>query len=139
MFIIRLATRNSQSTKKFEKKQDLILVVEILNFLKIKRKSRALLIIIIILTFVKSRIVQCFINFKAKANFVSQFLIKNVQLKKNIVANELVKIINEYIIRIYNKHIFDIFINDSQEMFENFECEFYVVNIQDYNMILSYS
>ena len=57
MFIIRSTTKNSQSTKEFKKKQNLILVIEILNFLKIKRKSKALLITIIILTFVKSRIV----------------------------------------------------------------------------------
>ena len=138
MFIIRSTIENSQSTKEFEKKQNLILAVKILNFLKIKRKNKTLLITIIILTFVKSRIVQCFINFKTKINFVSQFLIKNIQLKKNIVANELIEIINKYIIRIYDKHIFDIFINDSQKMFENFKCEFYVVNMQSYNIILSY-
>ena len=78
MFIIRSTTENSQSTKEFEKKQNLIFVAEILNFFKIKRKSKALLITIIILTFVKSRIVQYFINFETKINFVSQFLIKNV-------------------------------------------------------------
>ena len=71
MFIIRSTIKNSQSTKKFEKKQDLILVAEVLNFSKIKRKNKTLLIIIIILTFVESRIVQCFINFEAKINFVS--------------------------------------------------------------------
>ena len=139
MFIIRSTTKNSQSTKKFEKKQNLILVAEILNFSKIKRRSKALLITIIILTFVKSRIVQCFINFKAKINFVSQFLIKNVQLKKNIVASELIETINKHVIRIYNKHTFDIFINDSQKIFENFKCEFYAMNIQNYNIILNYS
>ena len=78
MFIIRSTTKNSQSTKEFKKKQNLILVIEILNFLKIKQKSKALLITIIILTFVELRIVQCFINFETKVNFVSQFLIKNV-------------------------------------------------------------
>ena len=57
MFIIRLTTKNSQSTKKFEKKQNLILVAKILNFSKIKQKNKALLITIIILTFVKSCIV----------------------------------------------------------------------------------
>ena len=139
MFTIRSTTKDSQSTKKFEKKQNLILVAEILNFSKIKRRNKTLLITIIILTFAKSRIVQCFINFEAKVNFVSQFLIKNIQLKKNTVANELIEIINKYVIRIYDKHTFDIFINDSQKMFKNFECEFYVVNIQNYDIILSYS
>ena len=56
MFIIRSTTKNSQLIKKFEKKK-FIFVVKVLNFLKFKRKSKTLLITIIILTFVKSRIV----------------------------------------------------------------------------------
>ena len=113
MFIIRSATKNSQSTKKFEKKQGLILAAKVLNFSKIKRRSKTLLITIIISTFVEPRIVQCFINFKTKINFVSQFLVKNTQLKENTVVSELIEIINKYIIRTYDKHTLDIFIDDS--------------------------
>ena len=139
MFTIRSATKNSQSTEKFGKKQNLILAAEVLNFSKIKRRSKALLIAIIISTFAKSRIVQCLINSEAKTNFVSQFLIKNAQLEKNTVANELIETINKHVIRTYDKHTLDMFINDSQKMFENLKCEFHAVNMQNYNIILGYS
>ena len=97
-----------------------------------------MLITIIILTFVKSCIIQYLINFETKINFISQSLVKNVQLKKNIVINEFVKVVDNYIIRIYNKHIVNILIDNSYKIFENFEYEFYVVNINNYNIILSY-
>ena len=139
MFTICSATEDSQSTKGFEKKQGLILAAEVLSFLKIKRRSKALLITIIISTSAKSRIVQCLIDFETKINFVSQFLIKNAQLKKDTVASELIEVINKHVIRTYDKHTLNIFINNSQKIFENFECEFYVMNMQGYNIILSYS
>ena len=97
-----------------------------------------LLITIIILTFVESRIIQYLIDFKTKVNFISQSLIKNVQLKKNIVIDEFVKMVDNYVIRIYNKHIVDMFIDNLHKVFKNFECEFYVININNYNIILNY-
>ena len=139
MSTIRSATGDSQSTEGFGKKQGLIFVAEVLGFSKIRRRSRALLIAVIILTSAGSRIVQCFIDFEAETNFVLQFLIKNVQLKENIVADELVEIINKHVIRIYDKHTFDMSIDDSQKVFEDFECEFHVVDMQGYNIILGYS
>ena len=139
MFTIRSTIKNSQSTKKFEKKQSLILVAKVLNFSKIKQRNKALLIAIIILTPAKPRIVQCLINFKTKINFVSQFLVKNTQLKKDTVANKLIETINKHVICTYNKHTFNMSINDSQKMFENFKCEFHAMNIQNYNIILNYS
>ena len=137
MFTIRLTTEDSPSTKKFGKRQSLILAAKVLNFSKTRRRSKALLIAITISTPAEPRIVQCLINSEAKANFVSQFLIKNAQLKENTVASELIEIIDEYVIRIYGRHTFDMSIDDSQRM-SNLECEFHAVNMQGYNMILNY-
>ena len=125
--------------EKVEKNQNLMLIVTTLNFTKTKRKNKTLIIIVIIQTIVESRIIICLIDFETKINFISQSLIKNVQLKKNIVIDELIKIVDEHMIRIYDTFYVDMFIDDSQKKFENFECEFYVVNMNDYDMILKYS
>ena len=60
-----------------------MLVAEVLNYTKEKRKSRALLIVVTIKTSAGLRVVQCFIDSDAETNFVSQSLIKNLQLSKN--------------------------------------------------------
>ena len=138
MSTIRSATGNSQSTEGFGKRQGLILAAEVLDFSKTRRRSRALLIAVIISTPAESRIVQCFINSEAEANFVSQSLVKNVQLKEDTVASELIEAIDEHVIRTYGRHIFDMSIDDSQEVFEDLECEFHAVNMQGYNIILGY-
>ena len=66
-----------------------MLAAEVLNYIKEKQKSRTFLIVVTIKTLVKLRVVQCFIDNDAKTNFVSQSLIKNLQLSKNEkIANE---------------------------------------------------
>ena len=66
-----------------------MLVAEVLGYTKKKRKSKAFLIAVTIKTFVELRVVQCFIDSGAEANFVSQSLIKDLQLSKNEkIANE---------------------------------------------------
>ena len=96
------------------------------------------MIAVTISTPAEPRIVQCLIDFEAEANFVSQSLVKNIQLKKDTVAGELIETIDEHVIRTYDKHILDMFIGDSQEVSEDLECEFYAVNMQGYDMILGY-
>ena len=53
-------------------------VAEVLNYIKEKRKNKTFLIVVTIKTFVELRVVQCFIDSDAKANFVSQSLIKDL-------------------------------------------------------------
>ena len=117
-----------------------MLVAEVLNYTKEKRKSRALLIVVTIKTSAGLRVVQCFIDSDAETNFVSQSLIKNLQLSKNEkIADEWIEVIDEHSIRFYNRHTLNLNVENSEEVFENLKCEFYAMNMRGYDMILEYS
>ena len=135
-----VAWQKSRNRNKKSKKKSVMLAAEVLNYIKEKQKSRTFLIVVTIKTLVKLRVVQCFIDNDAKTNFVSQSLIKNLQLSKNEkIANEWIKTIDEHSIRFYNRHTLNFNVKNSEKVFENFECEFYAVNMRNCDMILEYS
>ena len=116
-----------------------MLAAEVLGYTKGKRKSRALLIAVTIKTPAGLRVVQCLIDSGAEANFVSQSLVKDLQLPEDEkVAGEWVEAIDGHSIRSYNRHTLDLNVGDSEGASEDLECEFYAVDMRGYDMILGY-
>ena len=79
------------------------------------------------------------INSKAKENFISQILIKDAQLFENIKFSLKMQIMNKRIVILYNMQKLLIAIINNFKHYKNDRCQFYAVNIQDYNMILKLS
>ena len=80
-----------------------------------------------------------FNKFKNKKNFISQILIKDAQLFKNVEFSLKMQIINERIIILYDTQKFSIMIIDNFKYRKNDYCQFYAVNMRDYDMILKFS
>ena len=80
-----------------------------------------------------------FNKFKNKKNFISQTLIKNAYLFENIEFSLKIQIVNERIIILYDTQKLSIAIINSFEHRKNDRCQFYVVNMRDYNIILKFS
>ena len=78
-------------------------------------------------------------NSKTKENFISQALIKNAQLFKNVKFLLKMQIVNKRIVILYDTQNFLIAMIDNFEHRKNDYCQFYAVNMRDYNMILKFS
>ena len=79
------------------------------------------------------------INSKAKENFISQTLIKNAQLFENVEFLLKMQIVNERTVISYDTQKFSIAMINNLEHRKNNYCQFYVVNMQDYDIILKFS
>ena len=79
------------------------------------------------------------INSEAEENFISQILIKDAQLFENVEFSLKMQIVNKCIIILYNTQKLLIAIIDNFEHRKNDRCQFYVVNMRDYDMILKLS
>ena len=79
------------------------------------------------------------INLKAEENFISQTLIKNAQIFENVKFSLKMQIVNERIIILYDTQKFLIAMIDNFEHRKDDCCQFYVVNIQNYDIILKFS
>ena len=79
------------------------------------------------------------IDSKTEKNFISQTLIKDAQLFENVEFSLKMQIMNERIVISYDTQKFSITIIDSFEHRKNDCCQFYVINMRDYNMILKLS
>ena len=85
------------------------------------------------------RKIKCLINLKAKENFILQTLIKNIQLFESVEFSLQMQIVNKRIIISYNTQKLLIAIIDNFKHRKNDCCLFYVVNMQDYDIILKLS
>ena len=79
------------------------------------------------------------INLKTKENFISQVLIKDAQLFENVKFSFKMQIVNERIIILYDTQKLLITIISNFKHCKNNRCQFYVVNMRDYDMILRFS
>ena len=79
---------------------------------------------------------KCLINLETEENFISQALIKDAQLLENVEFSLKMQIMNERIVILYDTQKFLIMMIDSLEHRKNDCCQFYAVDIQDYDMIL---
>ena len=79
---------------------------------------------------------KCLINLKAEKNFISQALIKDAQLFKNVEFSLKMQIVNERIIILYDTQKFSIAMIDNFKHRKNDRCQFYAVNMRNYDMIL---
>ena len=79
------------------------------------------------------------INLKVKKNFISQALIKNAQLFKNVKFSLKMQIVNERIVILYDTQKFSIAMINNLKHRKNNRCQFYVINMRDYDMILKLS
>ena len=75
-----------------------------------------------IITSFKTRKIKCLIRLKAKKNFISQTLIKDAQLFKNVEFSLKMQIVNERIIISYNTQKLSIIIIDNFEYRKNDRC-----------------
>ena len=66
-------------------------------------------------------------------------MIKDVQLFKNVEILLKMQIVNKYIIISYDTQKFLIAIIDNHKYRKNDRCQFYAVNMQNYDMILKLS
>ena len=82
---------------------------------------------------------KCLINSKAEENFISQVLIKDAQLFESAEFSLKMQIVNERIVILYDTQKFLIAMIDSFKHHKNDRCQFYAVNIRDYDMILKLS
>ena len=64
-------------------------------------------------------------------------MIKNVQLFENIEFSLQMQIVNERIIISYNTQKFSITLIDNFKLCKNDRCQFYIIIMQDYNMIFN--
>ena len=78
-------------------------------------------------------------NLKAEKNFISQTLIKNAQLFESVEFSLKIQIVNERIIILYDTQKFLIAMIDNFKHCKDDRCQFYVVNMQEYDMILKFS
>ena len=76
------------------------------------------------------------INLKIKKNFISQALIKDAQLFENVKFLLKMQIVNERIVILYNTQKFLIAMIDNFKHRKNDHCQFYAVNMRDYDIIL---
>ena len=133
-------TRKTKSLRKRnEKSSSLMLVVTALKLKLRKRRLRVLIWTTAIITFFKTREIKCLINSEVKENFISQTLIKNIQLFKNVKFLLQMQIVNERIVILYNTQKLLIAMIDNFKYRKNDRCLFYVVNMRDYDMILKLS
>ena len=79
------------------------------------------------------------INLKAKKNFISQALIKNAQLFENVEFSLKMQIVNERIIILYDTQKFSIVMINNFKHCKNNRCQFYAVNMRDYDIMLKFS
>jgi len=82
------------------------------------------------------REIKYFIDLKAKETFISQFFIKDTQLFKDISFLLQVQIVNNCIIVLYKMQELSIAIVNSKEIRKSNCFKFYVINIQEYEIIL---
>ena len=87
-----------------------------------------------IITFFKIRKIKCLINSETEKNFILQTLIKNTKLFKDVEFSLQMQIVNKYII-IYDTQKLSIALIDNFKFNKNDRCQFYAVNIRDYDMI----
>ena len=85
------------------------------------------------------RKIKCLIDSKIKKNFISQALIKDAQLFKNIEFSLKMQIVNERIVISYDTQKLLITMIDNHEHHKDDYCQFYAVNMRDYNIILKLS
>ena len=79
------------------------------------------------------------INSEAEENFISQTLIKDAQLFENVEFSLKMQIVNERIVISYDTQKLSIAMIDSFEHRKNDRCQFYAVDMRDYDMILKLS
>ena len=79
------------------------------------------------------------INLKTKKNFISQVLIKDAQLFKNVKFSLKMQIMNERTIILYDIQKLLIAMIDNFKHRKNDRCQFYIVNMRDYDIILKLS
>ena len=79
------------------------------------------------------------INSETKENFISQTLIKNVQLFENVKFSLKMQIVNKRIVISYDTQKFLIAMINNFKHRKNDRYQFYVVNMRDYDMILKFS
>ena len=140
MFEVRRVAEEAQSESAVEKRKSLVLVAETLDISFKRRRSRTLIVSVLVETFENFRQVSCLIDSDVEFNFVSQILIKNAQLKTDIVTDDLfVEAVNEHIMRFYEFHELSVQLRDSTKKNESMNIEFHVVNMRDYDMILDFS
>ena len=87
----------------------------------------------------KTREIKCLINLKTEENFISQTLIKNAQLFKNVEFSLKMQTVNKRIVTSYDTQKFLIAIIDNFKHCKNDRCQFYAVNMRDYDIILKLS
>ncbi len=80
--------------------------------------------------------VKCFINLEIKENFISQFFVKDAQLLKNISLLLQIQIVNNCIVVLYKTQKLSIAIIDNKKTYKSNCSKFYIINIQDYKIIL---
>ena len=76
------------------------------------------------------------IDSKAEENFISQILIKDAQLFESAEFLLQVQIVNKCIVISYDTQKFSIALIDNFEFRKDDRCQFYAVNMRDYDMIL---
>ena len=87
----------------------------------------------------KTREIKCLINSEVKENFISQTLIKDAQLFENIEFSLQIQIVKKCIIISYNTQKFSIAIINNFKHCKDDRCLFYVVNMQNDDIILKLS
>jgi len=85
------------------------------------------------------RKVKCFINLKVKENFVLQFFVKDAQLSKDIFSLLQIQIVNNCIVVLYKMQKLSIAIVNCKEIRKSDCFKFYIVDIQEYKIILELS
>ena len=78
------------------------------------------------------------INSEVEKNFISQTLIKNAQLFENIEFSLKMQIVNKRTVILYDTQKFSIAMINSFEHRKNDCCQFYIVDMRNYNMILKF-
>ena len=134
--IRRILRKTKPLRRKDEKSLSLMFAVTALKLKLRKRRSRVLIWTIAIATLFKTRKIKCLINLKAEKNFISQVLIKNAQLFENVEFSLKMQIVNEHTVISYDTQKFSIAMIDNFKHRKDDCCQFYAVNMRDYDMIL---
>ena len=79
---------------------------------------------------------KCLINSEAEENFISQTLIKDAQLFKNAEFLLKIQVVNKRTVTSYDTQKLLIVMIDNFKHRKDDRCQFYAVNMRDYNMIL---
>jgi len=82
------------------------------------------------------RKVEYLINSKTKENFILQFFIKNIQLFKSIFLLLQIQIVNNCTIILYKTQKLSIAIINSKKIYKNNCSKFYIINVQNYKIIV---